>query len=62
LSKYAMTAAHEVSAARELISIAEKWQYYFDICDYRCMYMSFFRSKGKAATIVRYAIIDTHLF
>jgi len=31
-----MTAAHEVSAAREPISIAEKWQYYFDICDYQC--------------------------
>jgi len=26
-----MTAAHEVSAKREPINIAEKWQQYFDI-------------------------------
>jgi len=31
-----MTAAHEVSAAREPIGIAEKRQQYFDICNYRC--------------------------
>jgi len=36
LSKYAMTDAHEASAAREPIGIAEKWQQYFDICDYQC--------------------------
>jgi len=29
LSKYAMTAAHEVSAARESINAAEKMQQYF---------------------------------
>jgi len=28
-----MTAAHEVSAEREPINIAEKRQQYFDICD-----------------------------
>jgi len=28
-----MTAAHEVSAAREPIGIAEKRQQHFDICD-----------------------------
>jgi len=42
-----MTAAHEVSAARELISVAEKQQY-FDICDYQCITLhAFFRSKNK---------------
>jgi len=39
LSKYAMTAAHKVSTAREPIDIAEKRQQYFDICDYRCTYL-----------------------
>ena len=34
--KIAMTAAREVSAAREPIGIAEKRQQYFEICDYRC--------------------------
>jgi len=29
-----MTAAHEVSAAREPIGIAEKRQQYFDICNF----------------------------
>jgi len=38
LSKYttsviALTVAHEASAAREPIGIAEKWQQYFDICE-----------------------------
>jgi len=33
LSKYAMTVAHEASAARESIGIAEKRQQYFDICE-----------------------------
>jgi len=33
---YAMITAHKVSAARESIGITEKWQQYFDICDYRC--------------------------
>jgi len=30
-----MTAAHEVSAEREPINIAEKRQQYFDICKYQ---------------------------
>jgi len=42
-----MTAAHEVSAARELINVADKQQH-FDICDYRCITLhDFFRSKNK---------------
>jgi len=41
-----MTAAHEVSAEKEPINIAEKRQQYFDICEYR-FNISFFR-KDKA--------------
>jgi len=39
-----MTAAHEVSAEREPINIAEKRQQYFDICEYR-FNISFFRKE-----------------
>jgi len=38
-----MTAAHEVSAEREPINIAEKRQQYFDICEYR--FNIFFRKE-----------------
>jgi len=37
-----MTATHEVNTEREPINIAEKWQQYFDICEYR-FNISFFR-------------------
>jgi len=35
----ANTAAHELSAAREPIGVAEKRQQHFNICDYRCIYL-----------------------
>jgi len=40
-----MTAAHEVSAEREPINIAEKLQQYFDICEYE--FNIFFFKKDK---------------
>jgi len=43
-----MTAAHKVSAVRESISIVEKRQQYFDICDCISMYMPFLEMNGLA--------------